>query len=350
MKAQNEFIGDSVIYTSAQNDSQKKGKSAVLLKGKGSDLSDKKLVEGKAKRKLISQSVVHKLIEIAEERGDIENLHSLWNMYHCNKTLYKHEGRSYGDFCKNHICTLCSANKKARMIEQYLPIVKSWKEPYFLTLTSKAVTATHLKRNVEGTFRAITKIIKNQRQKAYRYKGKAFVGIRAIECNFNPLKRTYNPHVHLLLPDKETAEAIRKEWLRLWTKEYTSVKAQYLRKVTDTEKDLIEIIKYGSKVLTDPDMKKGKKRTSPPKVYIRALYNVFDVFKGRRLIQNFGFNVPKVHGFEEEPIVSYTAEKFTYLMSERAWISNETEKPLFEAIIDPKIDYLIENDLDLNLD
>ena len=60
------------------------------------------------------------------------------------------------------------------------------------------------------------------------------------------------------------AETIIDEWLNLWTEKFTHRDAQNLRKVADKEKDLIEVIKYETKVFTEPDGKKsrGKKGTA----------------------------------------------------------------------------------------
>lgn len=78
-------------------------------------------------------------------------------------------------------------------------------------------------------------------------RGKKLVGVRSLECNFNPLKQTYNPHFHIITKDKETAEVLLKEWLKLWTPNFALKYGQDLRRVYNLESGLIEIIKYGSK-------------------------------------------------------------------------------------------------------
>jgi len=331
------------IYTLAQNESEYRHKKPVLLKGTGSDLNQTRSIKGKAKRKLISQTIALQLIDIAKELNNTENEKAFWNVYHCQSTVFTKNRRLHGNYCKSHICPLCSANRKAIMINQYKPIISSWTAPYFLTLTSRSVKAKYLKRNLDGTIRALSKILASQRQKAKRGKGNVFIGIRSIECNFNPIKQTYNPHIHLLLPDKETAENLKSEWLKIWTSKHTVDYAQYLRPVTDTEEDLIEVIKYGSKIFVDPTMSKSKKKKIPPIIYIKALYNIFDAMKSKRLIQNFGFNLPKLDEAKEAPTLCYDAKEWCYSIKEKTWISTDSGKPLFEPEIDPMVEFLLSN-------
>jgi plasmid rolling circle replication initiator protein Rep len=89
--------------------------------------------------------------------------------------------------------------------------------------------------------RAFRRITLKYRIRAQRGKGEKLMGIKTVECNFNPKNRTYNPHLHLIVPGKQMAETIIDEWLKLWTKEFTHRDAQNLRKVADKEKDLIEV-------------------------------------------------------------------------------------------------------------
>lgn len=100
------------------------------------------------------------------------------------------------------------------------------------------------------------------------------MGIKTVECNFNPKNRTYNPHLHLIVPGKQMAETIIDEWLNLWTEKFTHRDAQNLRKVADKEKDLIEVIKYETKVFTEPDGKKSRGKKGTAKIYSRALDNI----------------------------------------------------------------------------
>lgn len=119
------------------------------------------------------------------------------------------------------------------------------------------------------------------------------MGIRSLECCFNPEKRTYNPHFHVLVPDKATAEKLISEWLRICTPKFALRKAQDMRPVRDLESGLIEVIKYGAKIFTEPDLDKKMQGNINPTIYAAALYNIFDGMKGLRLFDRFRFNLPK---------------------------------------------------------
>ena len=77
-------------------------------------------------------------------------------------------------------------------------------------------------------------------------------------------------------------------------KKFTHRDAQNLRKVADKEKDLIEVIKYETKVFTERDGKKSRGKKGTAKIYIRALDNIYAAMKGCRIIDRFGFNVERM--------------------------------------------------------
>jgi len=72
----------------------------------------------------------------------------------------------------------------------------------------------------------------------------------------------------------------------------TNIVAQHKRPIKDLEHCLIELIKYGSKIFTEPDIKKKKTSKVPPKIYANALHNIFYAMKGKRIFDRFGFNLP----------------------------------------------------------
>ena len=138
------------LDTLAQKTPHSQTKKSVLLKGNGSDLSDTKALQGRAKRKLISQSLALSLIDIAKENEDNESLKSFWNFYHCQNKLHTHNNRIHGNYCKSHICPICCANRKADLINRYLPVVLSWPDQQFLTLTSRSVKKKYRSLQVQN--------------------------------------------------------------------------------------------------------------------------------------------------------------------------------------------------------
>ncbi|MFD0963828.1 hypothetical protein [Pseudofulvibacter geojedonensis] len=133
------------MYTLAESGTNIVGQNHVIVNGEGSDLSKVEALKGRAKRKTITQIMMLKLIEIAQENGETELEKSYWNTYYCQQNIFTADGRLYGKYCKNRFCTLCCSIRKAELINKYYPVIKNWEEPYFVTLTVKACKADKLK-------------------------------------------------------------------------------------------------------------------------------------------------------------------------------------------------------------
>ncbi len=68
--------------------------------------------------------------------------------------------------------------------------------------------------------------------------------------------------------------------------------AQDIKSVYNLETALIETIKYGSKIFTEPDLNKKSQLKTPPKIYACALDNILVAMKGKRIFERFCFNLP----------------------------------------------------------
>ncbi len=271
------------IYTLAESGTRKNGQTPpiALVSGKGTDISDNPSLANRARRKLITRKMVLSLIDVAKEKGEPERVQAYWNAYHCLNNVIVTNGKMHGKYCKNRFCTICNAIRKADMINRYYPVISQWEDVQFVTLTVKSCKEEKLNRWVYGMKRAF-EMIKNRCNKRYqRGKGIKLIGVKSLECNFNPIKKTYNPHFHLIVPNKEIAELLKKEWMEQWRPKnkneyrykFTTPAAQHIESVYNLETALIETIKYGSKIFTEPDLKKKSTQNTPPKIYARALDN-----------------------------------------------------------------------------
>lgn len=247
----------------------------------------------KAKRKVITHALILNLIDISKKKNEKEVEKSLWNTYHCQSSLISSDKRTYGKYCKNRFCLVCLGIRKAEIINKYYPTISNWKDPYFVTLTVKACPAKRLHLMMDGMVRAFQKIKDRNHKRQKRGTGIKLVGVRSLECNFNPVSRTYNPHYHIIVPDKETAIQLKKDWLNIWTKKHCAPWCQDIRKVSSVEGSLIEIIKYGTKIFTEPNSNSKVKKKASPKVYISAMYNILSAMRHHRLFERFGFNLPQ---------------------------------------------------------
>jgi len=214
--------------------------------------------------------------------------------------LISYYDKIYGQYCKNRFCTTCCANRKADLINKYYPIISLWKEPYFVTLTIKSPPQQQLVQHIKGMKSNFNKIIARKKKRNQRGRGIKLIGIKSLECNFNSITKTYNPHFHIIVPNRETAELLKKEWIKQnrpskstsFKYKYVSPKAQDIKKIQDIEHQLIEVVKYGARIFTDPDVK-NKKSGIPPILYIKALDTIYSAMIGKKLFDSFGFTLPK---------------------------------------------------------
>lgn len=338
------------MYTLGQNGTNKTGQNHICITGNGSDLSNTKALQGRAKRKTITQKMMLSLMDVAKEKGEQEKQNAYWNTYYCQSRIITAEGKLYGNYCKNRFCTLCCSIRKAEIINKYLPTIKEWEEPYFVTLTVKACKADKLKLYMSKVLQGFSIIREKHKKRYQRGNGIKLVGVKSLECNFNPLKKTYNPHLHLIVANKEIGELIIKEWLSIWTNKKTNInshtnrKAQDIRKVFDVETNLIEIIKYGSKIFTEPDnYKKGKENTNC-QIYISALDNILTAMKGKRIFERFGFNIekqPKTATKELKILTNY--EEWDFNANKANWENVTNQKQLTDYKLPSNLSAILEN-------
>lgn len=71
-----------------------------LLYGNGSDLTNVKTVQRRARCKMITQTTIPKLIDVATERGAKDRVKAYWNTYHCQNIIYTTNGKMYAPFAK----------------------------------------------------------------------------------------------------------------------------------------------------------------------------------------------------------------------------------------------------------
>ena len=324
--AHSKLVNFDFFNTLAQNGTNKIAidaeKPVIIVKGEGTDVANIQILQNRAKRKTTTQKIIPALVEVATKKGDHERANLYWNTYHClNRMVLSGENRTYGNYCKNRFCTLCAGIRKAEIINKYMPILKSWDEPYFVTLTAKAVPAISLRKRMSDMLRGIKKIIQKIKKRAQRNTSFKLIGIRSLECNFNPQQRTYNPHFHLIVPDKKTADCFIKEWLTLLTTKFAASCAQKATKIYDREKALVEIVKYCTKIFTDPTMQKSKKKTTHF-VYISAIDNIIAAMKGLRIFESFGFRLPKKEKISKITMLSVYHE-LTYDPILSNWVSSK---------------------------
>lgn len=174
--------------------------------------------------------------------------------------------------------------------------------------------------------------------------------MKSLECNFNPSKKWYNPHFHLIVKEKWMADVIVDEWLKRSKPNYTLKWCQNIQKVTDLEKGLIEIIKYGSKIFTEPDLKKKVKETDTAQIYLKALDTILTSIKGKRIFDRFGFNLPKTAETVRPQVKLLRAyNEWEYSLTTADWENVKTGECLSNYKLPSYLQALLANNINTSL-
>ncbi len=323
------------INTLGQSRTKESPKKVDFVKGKGVDLSDWLRMEENARTKFVSNSLALSLIDVARDKKDSRMEYYFWSTFNCRRNITSSNGKGHANLCRGRICTYCNRVRKAEVLNQYFPELSQWEEPYFLTLTVKSCSAKRLPLMMDKMEEGFQIIKERLRKRASRGKGVKPVGIRSLECNFNQQKRTYNPHFHMIVKDKETAEAILKEWLLIWGYRYTRKYAQDIQPIWDVKTGLIEVVKYSTKIFTEPDV--NKKGTGGHKVYVRAMFNIVKAMQNRRVFERFGFNCKEKVFKPVGTSVAVDVEHWRYFPRKRDWINLATQEGLTNCELSPEL-------------
>jgi hypothetical protein len=284
----------------------------ITVMGEGSRPKNLKVLQNRAKKKTITHRVIKDLMEIALKKGELERYESYKNTYYCQSKVYTANGRMYGTYCKNRFCEICLGNRRMQKSKNYLPEIKLYPAPRFLTLTQLAVPAERLAERIDEMFDRFETIKDKLKKRHQRGRGIKLMGVRSLESNFNGEDRTYNPHFHFILPNYEIAETLRLEWINSWG-DYAICNpgGQDNRPINNIEWQLRETIKYGTKFLSRRKLSRKTGKLLPPFIYVAAIDNIFAAMKKHRLFDRFGFNLPE----SDKPKMG----KYTSLTEYREW-------------------------------
>ena len=235
----------------------------------------------------------------------------------------------------------------------YLPELQKWMDPFFLTITAQSVKKEKLEARIDETAKALRMIIARYKKRYQRGTEKhKFYGIWSLECNFNAKDKTYNPHIHLILPNLYVADTIMREWRLYWEAKGVPIvkNAQRNRRVRqDRVKDLIETIKYGSKIFTEPDVLKKSKKKNTAFIYIGALYNILRAMDKHHVFNTFGFTVKAERSLKKSTNINdYT--NWEYDLSIRDWYSDEYKRRLTDYKVPPALVELLEYRINSDLE
>ena len=286
--------------------------------------SDTGKLEKRAKAKYFTFSFAAQLLKASNGTGILSN--SYRRTLNCGAhIIVGSDGKAVSHYCKNRWCVVCARIRTAVTVKAYAPILETWDDAYFVTLTVVNVTGNALRATLEQMLGTFTRIQGRFKKRAQRGKGSVFVGVRKFECTANVGRDDFHPHIHCIIRGKVNAYALRRAWLN----EYPGVKAvaQDIRKAdTGSTK---ELLKYAAKLAVTLNGKGSRV------VYADAMNVVFEAMRGMRTLQSFGFQLPKIEqgaieaqGDAQLCEVNADAAIFQYEHSEGNWCDMETGEVL----------------------
>lgn len=198
-------------------------------------------------------------------------------------------------FCKGRLCVMCQWRKSLAMFHQVFTLIHAHRAKYksdiplLLTLTIPNVSADNLKDSLDMMQESLRKMMKRRGVKrAVRS------WFRALEITYNPERKDYHPHYHvLLLVPKNYFDAKydlyidQGRWLSMWQEatgipEITQVDVRKVRKRKNGAIEAVsaEVAKYATKPSTYVNREPSGDFTADSDV-VKTLH---DALKGRRLV------------------------------------------------------------------
>lgn len=155
--------------------------------------------------------------------------------------------------------------------------------------------------------------------------------------------------------NREIGRIINIEWLREQNKDQQNkiarASAQHLVKIKDREDSLIEVIKYGVKVLTDPDKKKGKNITQLPIIYAAAMHEIHKAFSGKKLLSKYGFSLTNIDNkVKEQYLEDSKVKTWSYISSASNYVEENTAEVMYpnKYLPSSQLQYIV--DYRINID
>ena len=204
------------------------------------------------------------------------------NTLYCVEVLRQESGKLSGHYCGNRWCLVCASIRTGRAWNNYMPILKTWREKQFVTLTIQNVNGEQLRGTIGEIIWVLTWI---KKEIARRY-GVELVGIRKLECTYNAERGDFHPHVHMVVEDKPMACLVTMLWLDAWA----GLAASNAQKIVAANNNSVgELFKYFTKLVTK------RKMMAPP-----ALDTIFRAMRRRQVFRSFGFTLPKADDESDE--------------------------------------------------
>ena len=225
----------------------------------------------RAKRKAWTEAVVEGLVALGT---GTPLRYAYQSTLSCGSLVKQEDGKLSARYCCQRWCRVCNSIRSAKLYSAYAPALAGWTDAYFVTLTCPNVPAPRLVAEVALLTKAMPAIAKDMA----RTDRLTLTSLRKLEVTYNPTRKDFHPHFHLVVKGKVEAETLVRRWL-----EYFPDANAGAQKVIACAGDGVagELFKYLTKDTVTVD---GKERAIPS----RALDTIYKAVKRRRTIQPTG--------------------------------------------------------------
>ncbi|MGS2726531.1 protein rep [Psychroserpens sp. BH13MA-6] len=345
------------MYTLGQSRTAKfdKKSQSIIINGVGTDLINNPSLLKRANKKVITNALVLALVDIAKESDEVDWSKRYWNSFHCQTKLIGYKDKFYTDLCRNRWCATCCGIRKAELLNKYYEELLKWEEPHLLTLTLKTVRANQLNKRIDDMVKSFTRIKDRCNKRHKRRNAMKIMGLKSLECNFNAVKQWYNPHFHIITPNRQTALYLKQEWKKEWNKNsyMASDRAQDVRIIENVESGLMEVIKYSVKMLSEPDPNNKRKRKRGDlkglSIYAKGLHTIYKAIDNHQIFKSFGFTLPKQAYKTDTTQVISNYHVWRYRIEDMDWVDTSTGNYLTDYELDKSLDYLLKTSIDKTL-
>lgn len=247
---------------------------------KNTHARDEITLQKRARAKYLTNGIVTQLANLEDSP-----LHkAYWNTYHCASILERTGDKVTAQYCKNRWCLVCNRIRTAQLINTYRSIAMEWDQRLFVTLTVPNCSGDLLPDTIQEMEQALRRITDVFRKRSKKGNGQSLVAIKKLEVTYNPTRKDYHPHFHLLCDSDQVATDLIQEWLKRFPA--ATREAQDMREGDNNA--LVECFKYFTKIITK--VRNGDKTTTS--VNVEALDTIFQAIKGKRTFQPIGFKQP----------------------------------------------------------
>jgi hypothetical protein len=278
-------------------------------------------LEKRAFAKYYTMQILYPLIDLKNDREKM-----YWNTFHCVNTLEENtDGKIIAKYCKNRWCIVCNKIRTGILHNTHKKSLKGVKTK-FVTLTTDLTKTCFTKEDLDSTYdimvKAFYKCWRNTKNKFGKLKA-----LRKSEVTWKLHRGTFHPHFHIIMENNSNeADYLVSQWLKQFPN--ADPKAQHIG-LTD-DKVFNETFKYICKMWnTEYDSNTGEYKIVLPYPPDK-MDNIFEVFKGRRIIQTYNLNDIELDDFDDIHATVFTEEIRDYNIlwdwnqKERTWIDYNT--------------------------